>query len=115
MKKNYDYFKDRGMPYYKIGYKNVVNWKVLFLKETIEDSIDKVYIKMAGYKYAGLPAVFGKPSILLLDPEMIEKILIKDFSYFQDRINSNFDLKVNPLQENLSNLKGQMWRHCVLN
>uniref|UniRef100_T1I4Z9 Uncharacterized protein n=1 Tax=Rhodnius prolixus TaxID=13249 RepID=T1I4Z9_RHOPR len=110
MKKNYDYFKDRGMPYYETGYKNVVNWKVLFLKETIEDSIDKVYTKMAGYKYAGLPGVFGKPSILLLDPEIIEKILIKDFSYFQDRINSNFDSKVNPLQENLFNLKGQMWK-----
>ncbi|KAK9507501.1 hypothetical protein O3M35_007343 [Rhynocoris fuscipes] len=109
MKKKYDYFKEKGMPYHDIGILNVINWKVLLLKETIEDYFDSIYKKVIGHKYVGIPGIMGKPVFLLLDPKLIEKILIKDFSYFHDRAPSD-TIVINILEANLFNLSGQKWR-----
>lgn len=68
----------------------------------IEHPIDlyrKVYYKLAGHKYGGMFQM-RTPYLMVRDPEIINSILIKDFSYFTDRgIYVNFSNE--PLSETL--------------
>lgn len=51
-----------------------------------------------------------RPMLMLRDPKLIQRILIKDFSYFTDRdvhCNEDYD----PLSVNLIGLPGQKWRN----
>lgn len=53
---------------------------------------------------------FTKPSVFVLDPELIKHVLIKDFSKFSDRgMYSNEE--DDPLSGQLFNLDGAKWRH----
>jgi cytochrome P450 len=58
---------------------------------------------------------FDKPSLLIHDPELVKKILVKDFQNFMERIIS-LEEKLDPLVGNcLFVLKGQVWRHLKTN
>lgn len=51
-----------------------------------------------------------RPMLLLRDPELIQRILIKDFSYFTDR-GVHCNGKYDPLSVNLVGLPGDEWRN----
>lgn len=53
---------------------------------------------------------FGKPVLLVRDPELINRILTKDFIYFQDR-GFPYDEKKEPLTANLFNMGGPRWKN----
>lgn len=51
----------------------------------------------------------NKPTLLLLEPEIIKQFLVKDFQYFTDR-GFIYDEKREPLTANLVNLEGSKWK-----
>jgi hypothetical protein len=84
------------------------------MKATIGEQLQRIYNEHSDKPYVGIFS-FDKPSLLIRDPELVKKILIKDFQIFMDHIMS-FEEKFDPLFANiLPVLKGQTWRHLRTN
>ncbi|CAH1395151.1 unnamed protein product [Nezara viridula] len=66
------------------------------------------YNSLKGQRYGGVWG-FWKPKLLILDPQLIEHIMIKDFSYFTDR-EVNSDVETDPLSRHLVNQNGNDWK-----
>lgn len=104
----YNYWKDRNVPFAK---------PVLFFGslpgiisgKAHADMILDIYKQFKGERYCGL-FQFRQPTLMVRDPELIERILIKDFSHFEDRP-LPLDPENEPLTVNLVNLKGKQWRN----
>ncbi|KAG8266931.1 hypothetical protein J6590_061073 [Homalodisca vitripennis] len=100
----YSYFRDRNIPY-------LCPTLVVGLPE----AITKSQTDLANFLYSSFPkeGFFGyfqsrMPTLLVKDPELIKRILIQDFNYFQDR---GFPfIETSPLSRNLFNLRGDAWR-----
>lgn len=65
--------------------------------------------KRLGYKHGGI-YLATQPVYLIVDPDAIKTILIKDFKYFTDR-GSSVNEKIDPLSVNLGNLEGERWKN----
>ncbi|PSN43538.1 Cytochrome P450 9e2 [Blattella germanica] len=80
---NHNYWKKRGIPYAKpsLLFGNVKE-STLFQK-FIGDVYVELYKKFEGHKYAGI-FEFGKPVLLIRDPEVIKDVLVREFSKFHD-------------------------------
>lgn len=105
---SFNHWKDRGIPFLKptVFFGNVkdnfLNKKSLF--EVQKDIYTALYPnKIGGY------FELKNPSLMVRDPELIEKILIKDFSHFHDR-GLPHDTKFEPLSCHLFNVEGKYWR-----
>lgn len=61
-----------------------------------------------GQQYGGIWG-FWKPKLLILDPQLIEHIMVKDFSYFTDRERTS-DVTSAPLSRTLVNHNGDEWK-----
>jgi cytochrome P450 family 6 len=72
------------------------------------DFYQKLYEKYKNEKMVGFYN-FYTPDLMVNDPELIQKILISDFSYFHDRT-VKIDEKYDPLSAHLFFLGGQKWR-----
>lgn len=81
---------------------------VLRLKETIGECMQKIYNKHKSQRILGM-YILNKPVLLVIDPLLIQDILVRDFTSFHDR-----GLYVNetkePLFAHLFSLSGQTWR-----
>ena len=53
---------------------------------------------------------FERPVLVVHDPDLINRILTKDFAYFQDR-GFPYDEVKEPLTANLFNMSGQRWKN----
>lgn len=85
-KTSFSYWKKRNVPYVEpvIPYGNI---KGVGSKEQLGIIMQKIYNQLKGRdKFCGV-YFFTSPFVLLLDLELIKTILIKDFSYFNDRGN----------------------------
>ncbi|CAH1395149.1 unnamed protein product [Nezara viridula] len=67
------------------------------------------YNYLKGQPYGGVWG-FWKPKLLLLDPQIIEQIMIKDFSYFTDRDSASNANSSDPLSNHLVNKTGNDWK-----
>ncbi|XP_076036727.1 putative cytochrome P450 6a13 isoform X2 [Oratosquilla oratoria] len=72
--------------------------------------LDDLYYNYDGKNFCGFYD-FLKPGILVGKPDLIKKVLVRDFIYFADR--RTLDLgKVNPIANDmLTNARGSHWRH----
>ncbi|XP_026810291.1 probable cytochrome P450 6a13 [Rhopalosiphum maidis] len=69
---------------------------------------NKIYYELAGHRYGGLFQM-RTPYLMIRDPEIINDVLIKDFSTFSNRgIYSDFS--VNPLSNNLFFMENPQWK-----
>jgi len=72
------------------------------------DFYNRIYHEFAGQKYGGLFQM-RTPYLMIRDPEIINDVLIKDFSCFPDRgIYSDFS--ANPLSNNLFFMENPQWK-----
>jgi len=72
------------------------------------ETYKKIYYELAGHKYGGMFQM-RTPYLMIRDPEIINNILIKDFSYFTDRgIYVNFSNE--PLSEILFLMENPRWK-----
>ncbi|KAK7789220.1 hypothetical protein R5R35_007046 [Gryllus longicercus] len=105
---NWDYWEKRNVPFCKPS-PFVGNFKdrVLFRKGLAELAVDQ-YNELKGHKFGGI-WLFQSPCLLIRDPEVIKRVLVKNFSNFHDR-GVDIDEKINPLAEHLFTLSGSKWR-----
>ncbi|XP_061396400.1 probable cytochrome P450 6a14 [Musca vetustissima] len=106
--RHYSYWLRRGIlqetPLPLIG-----NFKGLGTTHHLRDIYQRLYNEFKGQApFAGC-YMFMQRSALLLDLDLIKKVLVKDFQYFQNR-GGFHNVEDDPLTGHLSNLKGEQWR-----
>lgn len=107
-KKN-DYFEKRGISFLKPKPVYSVISEMFFNKKSMVDFMNYLYTVNPGHKVVGT-FQFGKPMLILRDPEVIKQMVIKDFDHFEDHRNL-IDEKVDILFGNsLFMLRGAKWR-----
>jgi len=86
--KQFNFFKDRGIPYAKPSFPfgSGGYWKLLLGKIpfTEVEQVDLAEGTLKNEKVVGAFAM-GQPTFIINDEELAKKVLIKDFEYFMDR------------------------------
>lgn len=67
------------------------------------------YETFRGEKYVGIFQA-RRPTLMIIDIEMVKNILSKDFSHFSDRVSVTTDTRREPLLRNLANMSGTEWK-----
>uniref|UniRef100_A0A1B6L2L0 Cytochrome P450 n=1 Tax=Graphocephala atropunctata TaxID=36148 RepID=A0A1B6L2L0_9HEMI len=101
--RNDDYWDKRGVPNVKKG----LFMDTFIGKRSQMESVMDIYNTFSGQKFAGL-FQFKRPVLMVLDPTLINKVLVKDFTYFQDR--GAPVIKKDMFSRNLFGLRGRVWR-----
>ncbi|KAK7789225.1 hypothetical protein R5R35_007050 [Gryllus longicercus] len=105
---NFDYWEKRNVFYLKpIPLFGNFKDRLLFRKTNSQVS-KELYDEAKGQKIFGT-WMFKLPFLWIRDPEIIKRILVKDFAHFHDR-GIAMDEEKNPLSANLFNLPGARWR-----
>ncbi|KAL7017107.1 hypothetical protein ACKWTF_010250 [Chironomus riparius] len=105
----FNYWKRRNIPQAE-GQKILVgDASTMFLrKECLGEFFQTMYNKYKHHKFIGAYLSY-RPVLIVNDPELIQDIMIRNFTSFHDRpvpINEEVD----PLTKNLFFIKGQKWR-----
>lgn len=105
-----NFWKDRNIPHIKSSI-----WghllKTTALKENAAITFNNLYNhdEAQGHKFVGIN-VFHKPAILVRDPELVKRVLVKDFNYFTSR-HTGTDPENDPLAaNNLFQISNPMWK-----
>nr|WOV89620.1 cytochrome P450 CYP6CY51 [Rhopalosiphum padi] len=85
---------------------NILNQ--VLCKDHALEFYNKIYYEFTGHRYGGLYQM-RTPYLMIRDPQLINDVLIKDFSYFTDR-GAYSDFKVNPLSNNLLFMRNPQWK-----
>lgn len=102
------HWKNLGVPHVKpvLLFGNMID--LVFRRRTQQDIIKDIYEKFPNEKVIGYYHFMG-PRLIIRDQELVERVLIRDFNTFHDRL-QGFPSKGNPLLVNLFALSGQRWR-----
>lgn len=103
----HQYWKNSGISYLEPSpiFGNL--FPVVSLKKSIGDIYKEAYFYYPNERIVGIYEIF-KPVLIVRDPKLIEKILIKDFQYFTDHNQISEDQGL--LSYGLFQLRGQAWR-----
>lgn len=105
--RKYDYWEKHGVPYIKSPPLVGAMTDVVLMRKGLVQMMLETYEKFKGKKFGGY-FQFTTPGIVIVDPELINRVLIKDFTHFEDR-GPPFEVK-DLFSLNLSNLTGNEWR-----
>ncbi len=105
----YNYWKKRGVPHPKPIPFFGNTFSIACGNRSIFHFHLKNYFDFADHKFSGYYD-FGKPVLVVRDPELVNQILTKDFAYFQDR-GFPYDEEKEPLTANLFNMGGPRWQN----
>lgn len=106
--RNFNYWKKRDVPYLKPIPFFGTSRKLLTFRTTIGEFMGDIYFKTTK-PYVGF-FIGDRPYLLVRDPNLIKRILIKDFEYFVDRTMEN-NYKGDPLGCNILLLmKNPIWK-----
>jgi cytochrome P450 family 6 len=78
------------------------------LKVSMSEYLQQLYNKHKDSKILGIYIMY-RPILLANDPELVQDIMIRDFTSFHDRP-ITFDEKKDPLSGHLFSISGQKWR-----
>lgn len=78
-------------------------------KRPIYEMIHDKYIEFKGRGAIGGLYFFTEPAYLIMDPNILKDIMVKDFDYFHDR-GVFVDEKNDPLSAHLFSLEGLKWK-----
>lgn len=78
------------------------------LKKSIAEIYGRLYEISKEHKLVGL-YFFYRPGLMINDPELIQKVLVKDFNHFTDH-GLYVDEKHDPLSGHLFSLSGDKWK-----
>jgi cytochrome P450 family 6 len=112
--RNFNFWKKLGVPYIKPvplfgNLKECVS-----MKTTVGNHLKNLYDEHGDKPYVGIFS-FDKPNLLVRDPELVKKILVKDSKFFPDHIIS-VDVTLDPVFGNgLFASKGPRWRQNRVN
>ncbi|RZF46375.1 hypothetical protein LSTR_LSTR007908 [Laodelphax striatellus] len=77
-------------------------------RQHITDCHQEIYDYFADDAYGGWFAN-RSPLLMVKDPELIQQVVVKDFTHFYDR-GTTVDMKLDPLNANLLNMTGHRWK-----
>ncbi|EDX06195.1 GD10157 [Drosophila simulans] len=106
--KIFSYWKRKGVPHEK-PLPIVGNMKGVVKKCHFRDINQRIYEKFKGQGPIAGMYMFFKRTALITDLDFIKQVMIKDFSYFQDRGAFN-NPRDDPLTGHLFALEGEEWR-----
>ncbi|KAH8372471.1 hypothetical protein KR093_011702, partial [Drosophila rubida] len=105
---NHNEFEKRGLPYEKplpiVGN----NLDIVLERGSFQKLLSEFYARNRHHKLAGF-FNFMAPTIILIDPEIIKKITIKDFDYFPNH-QTTFPKEDRLVHDMMSSLKDQKWK-----
>lgn len=105
----FSYWKKRGVTFMKpvLFFGNLRPF--ILRKKCLGENFTQIYkhLKTKRVKYGGF-YVLGEPTLMILDPELIKTICIKNFSSFPER-GYHYDSEVDPLGANLVTLSNPRW------
>ncbi|KAF4519270.1 hypothetical protein B566_EDAN002159 [Ephemera danica] len=105
---NFKHFKTMGVPYLKpILFFGNLKDRLLFQK-SISEVNQELYQQLKGHPIGGI--FQGRlPTLMILDPNLIRNVMVRDFDCFMDR--RTFSIRPeSPMENTLLNLKGSMWK-----
>ncbi|XP_054275106.1 probable cytochrome P450 6a14 [Macrosteles quadrilineatus] len=105
----YKYWKNRGVPYVKPLLVFGSFKDNLLGKENVFEVHNRIYDELKGERFGGFYE-FNMPNLMIRDPDLIYKMLVKDFAHFHDRAMFPTDPKNDPLTNTISTLTGHEWR-----
>uniref|UniRef100_A0A0A9XNR4 Putative cytochrome P450 6a20 n=1 Tax=Lygus hesperus TaxID=30085 RepID=A0A0A9XNR4_LYGHE len=107
--KTINYFSDRNIPYVPGVWPFGSSIKAALLKRNFASEWDDIYHKLAPHKIGGF-FLYGKPFVMVRDPEFIHRVYATDFSHFVDR-GFTVDEKKDPLDGHLFFMSGEKWKY----
>ncbi len=112
VKKKFQYFSQLGIPHQPgtFPFGSDVSWKMLRGKIIFPEQHEIIYQEFKNSPIAGYYTFFGSPVFVATHPDMIKKVLIKDFNHFMDK-REVFKVKQKYLGKGLISLKGEEWKH----
>ncbi|CAG4989294.1 unnamed protein product [Parnassius apollo] len=87
----------------------------LTMRRSYTNMLQFFYDSFRDEKYVGIFQA-RRPTLLVIDLDIVKNIFIKDFACFSDRISVSTDTRREPLLRNLANMSGAEWkamRHIV--
>lgn len=109
--KRKNYWRDKGVTYIDSPILLGSFFKTLILREPVTETFDRLYNHPSAKNepFIGVN-LFHKPAILIRDPEMIKKVMVKDFNYFSDRYTST-PADIDPISGlNLFLVNNPLWK-----
>ncbi|KAJ6639682.1 putative cytochrome P450 6g2 [Pseudolycoriella hygida] len=106
-----NYWKIHNIPHVKSPLLVGHFFKMVLLKESNVDVLSKLYYhpNAKGKAFVGIN-IFHKPAILIREPELVKRVLIKDFQYFTNR-HVGADPVHDPMSGlNLFQIKNPQWK-----
>lgn len=103
-----NYWKRRGFPQENGSFMVGNIGPLITVSKSVQDLFGKIYTKNKHHRFVGFYE-FYRPSLLIIDTELIQNIMIRDFNNFHDH-GPSFDEVFDPLVANLFSLTGQKWR-----
>lgn len=112
--KNWNYFSERNIVAYERGLPVIGTFfgdtQTLLGKKSFAEASQDVYNKHPDRRFVGIYDLGGRPSFLLCDPELVNKISIKDFDHFVNHF-FQLDKTLDPLMgRTLFSMVNQPWR-----
>ncbi|XP_050528975.1 cytochrome P450 6k1-like [Daktulosphaira vitifoliae] len=104
----YDYWKKKNVPFVHPMTLFGNFFHLTMGKVNVSSAYLKLYREGFGKKYIGI-YFMRTPMLLLRDPELINRVLIKDFSHFINH-GAPCDVVSTPLSNHLYNMKSQQWK-----
>lgn len=81
----------------------------LTMRKSYADTLQVLYDKFRPEKFVGIFQA-RRPTLMIIDLDIVKNIYNKEFHSFSDRISANTDIKREPLLRNLANMSGSEWR-----
>lgn len=109
--KQKNFWKDQNIPYIEAPLLVGNFGKSFFLKEHVTTAFERIYHhpNARGKSFVGVN-IFNKPAIVVLEPELVKRVLVRDFNYFANR-HSGFHESHDPVGgNNLFGLNNPKWK-----
>lgn len=112
--KKWNYFPERNIVCYERGVPVIGTFlgsiQTILGKKSLPDFSQEIYQKYSDRKFVGMYDIGGKPSMLIRDPDLINKISIKDFDHFVNHF-FQLDRNLDPIVgRTLFGMTNQKWR-----
>ena len=109
LKRSYDYFEKRGIPYKKPLPLLGNTWRAMFKLDTFVQTITDLYNINRDAKYIGFYE-FMLPMIMIRDVDLAKQIMVKHFDHFRDHRSFQEGDTESLFSKNLFVLRGERWK-----